>query len=101
MTPPSKPKGKVPVNYSEITRDERRLVREEYVRLQGGKCFYCKETLSDDPPKRITSKKIDWTLFPENFLRYPVHLQHDHDTDMTEGAVHAYCNAVMWQYDGR
>lgn len=34
-------------------------------------------------------------------LRYPVHLQHNHDTGMTEGAVHARCNAVMWQYLGR
>jgi hypothetical protein len=40
-------------------------------------------------------------LFPPNFLKYPVHLQHNHDTDMTEGAVHARCNAVMWQYHGR
>ena len=22
-------------------------------------------------------------------------------TNMTEGAVHAYCNAVLWQYEGR
>ncbi len=48
----------------------------------------------------ITDKKINWKLFPENFLKYPIHLQHNHDTGMTEGAVHNYCNAVMWQYEG-
>lgn len=25
----------------------------------------------------------------------------DHKTGMTEGAVHNYCNAVMWQYENR
>lgn len=88
-------------NYSELTWDERRKLREEYVKFQNGKCFYCRESLDDEPPKRITNKKINWDLFPENFLRYPIHLQHDHDTDETEGAVHAYCNAVMWQYEHR
>lgn len=86
--------------YSKLTSDERRILRLEYVMSQKGKCFYCKEYLSEDPPERITSKEIDWKLFPDNFLQYPVHLQHNHATDNTEGAVHAYCNAVMWQYEG-
>jgi len=30
-----------------------------------------------------------------------MHLHHNHETDMTEGAVHAYCNAVLWQYEGK
>jgi hypothetical protein len=30
-----------------------------------------------------------------------IHLQHCHKTNMTEGAVHAYCNAVLWQYEGK
>ena len=34
-------------------------------------------------------------------LDHPIHLQHSHNTGVTEGAVHNYCNAVMWQYDGR
>ena len=49
----------------------------------------------------IKNKKINWKLFPPNFLKYPIHLQHCHKTGWTEGAVHAYCNAVMWQYEGR
>jgi hypothetical protein len=77
---------------------QRRKVREEYVKLQQGKCYYCNLALSKSPKK---DKKINWSLFPPNFLKFPVHLQHDHDTDMTEGAVHSYCNAVMWQYEGR
>lgn len=92
---------KLPAMYSELDGLERRAVRERYVEMQKGKCFYCKEDLSKEPPERITSKEIDWDYFPPNFLKYPVHLQHDHDTDETEGAVHAYCNAVMWQYEGR
>jgi hypothetical protein len=34
-------------------------------------------------------------------LLHPVHLQHSHVTGLTEGAVHAFCNAVLWQYEGR
>lgn len=91
----------LPVDYTKIDYIERRAVREEYVRQQDGNCYYCKESLSEAPPKRITNKNINWGLFPMNFLAHPVHLQHDHDTGMTEGAVHAYCNAVMWQYEGK
>ena len=94
-------KYNLPVNYNDIHWTERREVREQYVREQNNKCFYCNGDLSKPPPKNITDIEINWELFPENFLKYPVHLQHDHDTGMTEGAVHNYCNAVMWQYDGR
>ena len=90
----------LPAKYSTLTGGERRDVREEYIKLQHGKCFYCKENLRKDPPKRVTSKAIDWDYFPDNFLKYPIHLQHNHDTDMTGGAIHAYCNAIMWQYHG-
>lgn len=63
--------------------------------------MWCGEPLSDAPPAAITQKNVNWRLFPKNFLRSPIHLQHDHKSGMTEGAVHAYCNAVMWQYHGR
>lgn len=91
----------VPVNYNLLTSAERRMVRKQYATLQNNKCMYCGESLDETPPLRVTEKTIDWSLFPDNFLRYPVHLQHDHKTGMTEGAVHAYCNAVMWQYERR
>lgn len=91
----------LPVNYTTLTPQERKAVREQYTQDQEGKCAYCHEPLDGQPSKEITDKVIDWALFPENFLKYPVHLQHSHETGMTEGAVHAYCNAVMWQYEGR
>lgn len=92
---------KLPVKYSETHFTTRKQIREEYIRLQNGLCFYCKHPLCEQPPKFITDKRINWKLFPPNFLKYHVHLQHCHKTDYTEGAVHAYCNAVMWQYEGR
>jgi hypothetical protein len=91
----------LPVYYSELEWQERRAVREQYIMEQMGLCYWCNKPLKDDPPKRIADLDIDWSAFPDNFLRYPIHLQHCHETDLTEGAVHAYCNAVMWQYHGR
>ena len=91
----------LPTRYSRLTWQERRKVREKYIELQEGKCMWCHGCLKQPPPEDITEKKIDWDLFPPNFLKNPVHLQHCHVTDKTEGAVHAYCNAVMWQYYGR
>lgn len=91
----------LPVDYTKLTTKERREVRELYIQLQDNLCAYCNSSLSEVPPEVITSKHIDWDIFPNNFLKYPVHLQHNHETGMTEGAVHAYCNAVMWQYEGR
>jgi len=91
----------LPKDYTKLSTQERRILREQYVEQQDGNCLYCGCELSSAPPKSITGKEIDWSLFPENFLRYPVHLQHDHVTGITEGAVHAYCNAVMWQYEGK
>lgn len=90
-----------PMDYTQLDSAERREIREKYIEFQKGLCYYCGGKLKDSPPDVITEMYIDWNLFPKNFLRYPVHLQHNHYTGMTEGAVHAYCNAVMWQYDGR
>jgi hypothetical protein len=92
---------KLPVDYTKLEPSERCLVREQYVKEQKGLCLFCKANLSEKPTAKILKKTIDWSLFPENFLKYPIHLQHDHDTNMTEGAVHNYCNAVMWQYHGK
>lgn len=92
---------KLPINYTKTDYVTRALAREQYEEEQGGLCMHCKVSLDDVPPESIRNKKIDWSLFPPNFLKYPVHLQHDHNTGMTEGAVHAYCNAVLWDYYGR
>ena len=96
-----KEKMKLPIDYTKIDSKIRKKVREKYCKLQDWLCLYCKHDLHDKPPSTITKKKINLELFPPNFLRWPIHLQHNHKTNMTEGAVHAYCNAVMWQYEGR
>jgi hypothetical protein len=91
----------LPVNYDATPPHERRLVREEYVRLQEGKCSHCGALLSGSPPQHITEKKINVRLFPPTFFKWPVHLHHDHVTGLTLGAVHNTCNAVLWQYHGQ
>ena len=92
---------KLPVNYRKLHWTERKEVREQYIEKQKGLCYYCKCSLSEEAPQYIKNKKIDWNFFPKDFLKSPIHLQHCHKTNMTEGAVHNYCNAVMWQYEGR
>ena len=96
---------KLPVKYSGLNPKKKREIREEYIKRQEGCCFFCKAVLTGPPATEITDDltKINWDLFPggRNFLRYPIHLQHDHLTGMTEGAVHALCNAWWWQFKGR
>lgn len=89
---------KLPVKYSDLSPKKRREVREEYIKRQNNKCYWCNEDLNKQPNR---PKKINWNLFPPNFQKYPIHLQHCHHTGWTEGAVHMYCNAYMWQYHGR
>ncbi len=91
---------KLPVNYEALTPQERRGVREEYVRLQDGKCSHCGNPLNGKATGEVMRKWINTRLFPENFFRWPVHLHHDHCTGLTVGAVHCHCNAVLWQYHG-
>ena len=91
----------VPQHYKAMTPAARRQLREQYVIAQEGKCMYCQGSLEAPPPKHITDRPIKWALFPPLFLKYPVHLHHDHDTGLTLGAVHSYCNAVLWQYEGK
>lgn len=90
----------LPVNYRSLEWPERREVRNEYVRLQSGCCHYCKKPLDGEPSPEVKAKPINWRRFPPNFLKHPVHLHHSHDTGLTIGAVHNYCNAVLWQYHG-
>lgn len=91
----------LPTKYNLLTAKQKAEVRNQYVIQQQRKCYFCKESLDEKPPLRITSKPIHWNLFPPGFLKNPIHLQHNHATGMTEGAVHSYCNAVMWQYHAK
>jgi len=90
----------LPVNYDRLHYSKRRLVREEYVRRQNNICCHCGASLSGKPDRQIRELPILLTLFPRGFFKNPIHLHHDHNTGMTIGAVHAKCNAVLWQYHG-
>ena len=94
-------KYNLPVDYKKLEWYERKEVREQYIKEQDGLCWFCKSSLKEGPPEDIQKKSILWKRFPPNFLKHPVHLQHDHSTGLTEGAVHAKCNAVLWQYHGK
>lgn len=92
----------LPQDYRKLKQAQRREVRLQYVIDQDGKCSHCGTDLQGQPRSDMYSRPIRWSLFPggENFLRHPIHLHHDHKTGMTIGAVHALCNAVLWQYHG-
>lgn len=88
----------LPVNYDLLTQAQRREIRLLYIEQQKNLCYHCQTSLDGPPAESISCKSINWSLFPKEFLKYPIHLHHSHDTGMTIGAVHAYCNAVLWQY---
>ena len=89
---------KLPVNYNDLHWTERRQVRLEYVKRQNNKCYHCDKPLNGPVCESVQQLSVDKSLFPDTFFKYPVHLHHDHETGMTIGAVHNYCNAVLWQY---
>ena len=90
----------LPIHYSKASSQYRRLARERYVRIQEGKCWHCKNPLDGDPSLGIMRAYIDPRPFPPGFFDHPVHLHHNHETDLTIGAVHARCNAWLWNYKG-
>ena len=91
----------LPAMYDTLTWQQRGVVRDRYVDLQENKCWYCKHQLDGPATDYVQHLPINLRLFPPGLLKNPIHLQHDHDTGLTEGAVHARCNAVLWQYEGR
>ncbi len=94
-------KYNLPVEYSRLNQQEKRAVREQYIKEQGNRCHFCGQFLDEEPTASMeTYPYIMWKMFPKDMLKYPVHLHHDHGTDLTIGAVHAYCNCVLWQYFG-
>tara|TARA_Y100000310_G_scaffold307018_1_gene348743 strand:- start:32245 stop:32526 length:282 start_codon:yes stop_codon:yes gene_type:complete len=90
----------LPINYDDAHWSVKKKAREQYVVEQNGLCCHCKCSLDEEAPSEITSMHIDWRAFPPFFLKHPIHLHHSHETGMTIGAVHNYCNAVLWQYHG-
>lgn len=89
---------KLPVNYDALHFAERKIVREKYIKKQGNLCYHCGQSLSSEPSNSVKKMTVNRKLFPKKFFEYPIHLHHSHDTGMTIGAVHCYCNAVLWQY---
>ena len=90
----------LPINYNDANWKKRKQARLQYIQEQEGMCYHCKCNLQKDPPASVTKYKLNLSLFPDGFLDNPIHLHHDHNTGMTIGAVHAYCNGVLWQYHG-
>jgi len=88
----------LPTNYNKLSTVKRREVRQTYIELQKGICIVCNNPLSKQPSQLVMEHPIQWDLFPDYFLKHPIHLHHDHATGMTIGAIHAYCNAYSWQY---
>lgn len=87
----------LPQNYTQLSQPMRARVRNQYVRLQKNLCKHCKGPLNE-PSK--DERRVSARPFPPGFFNHPVHLHHNHATGMTIGAVHAHCNAVLWQYYG-
>ena len=85
----------LPVSYSKLAPYERIKVRLAYIEKQKGKCYFCEGDINGPS---LSRKQIHLELYPVGFFKYPIHLHHNHDTDMTIGAVHCYCNAVLWEH---
>jgi len=90
----------LPVIYANLHWTEVRIIREAYISKQKNKCWYCKQSLKKKPTKIMKRYPIDRELFPPGFFNYPVHLHHSHNSGLTIGAVHSYCNAVLRHYHG-
>jgi len=91
---------KLPAHYPSLSMAERREVRQQYQIEQNGLCSHCGERLDECPSRDVLRLKVNKRLFPKFFFNWPIHLHHNHGTGMTIGAVHAVCNAVLWQYYG-
>lgn len=85
------------VNYDTLSFPEKAALRDKYIKFQKGRCWYCKGKLSE-APINLKGKKLNLSLFPTDFLKYPIHLHHDHTTGLTVGATHSLCNGILAQY---
>ncbi len=91
---------KLPTDYNNLCSVQRRQVRTQYMVMQNNRCYHCGTLLAGPPAPDIEDKKVRKELFPPGFFNNPIHLHHSHDTGLTIGAVHAHCNAVLWEYHG-
>lgn len=93
-------KYNLPVKYENLQINEKRAVRLQYMKEQSMLCQYCNYSLVEKPSHKVEMAPISWNKFPKGFQKSPIHLHHNHDTEMTIGAVHMRCNAYLWQYKG-
>ena len=91
---------KLPIDYDTSHWSLRKQAREQYIKEQDGKCWYCKKKLYAKPSLEVMAKTINRALFPHSMFLHPIHLHHDRKSGKTIGATHARCNAYMWQYLG-
>lgn len=91
---------KLPINYKKSSFSVRRGARELYCIAQEWSCYHCGNDLRSVPSEEVTRRVVNIKLFPKGVFNHPIHLHHDHNTGLTIGAVHAKCNAVLWQYYG-
>lgn len=91
----------LPAMYDALTWYERAQVREDYIIVQRGLCWHCKQSIHAPPdPDMCARFPLDPRFWGPKFLEHPIHLHHDHNTGLTIGATHAYCNAILAQYYG-
>ena len=90
----------LPINYDDAQWAVRKQAREQYVYAQEGLCWLCKEPLDGQPSDKILKFKINRKLFPKRMFDNPIHLHHNRVSGLTIGAVHAICNAYLWQHKG-
>lgn len=90
---------KLPIKYDECDFKTRREARLLYIEQQNGLCWYCKQPLDGKPINKVDKANINMVLFPSKFFEYPIHLHHSRNNGMSLGAVHAKCNAYLWQYN--
>jgi len=89
-----------PKNYEKMSSKTRAETRHMYVAEQKGLCHYCRSPLEGHPSQCSKDMAVTPALYPNGFFDNPVHLHHCHQTGMTIGAVHARCNAVLWEHRG-
>ena len=88
----------LPINYEKSGWVTRKLAREQYIKEQRNKCHHCGKSLFGKPSMAVMLKPINHAMFPKHMFQHPVHLHHDRTTGLTVGALHARCNAYLWQY---
>lgn len=75
----------LPTLYDSLTPNQKKSARNEYRKLQKGKCWYC-------------GKSLRRNMYP---VKHPVHLHHSHRTGLTLGAVHEFCNMMLYLHGDR